>query len=220
MSFEEVDSIPYIDTNGYTLQHRIYERAEQILAWRYIPDDASVLELGGRFGMVSCVINYKLKSPQNHIVVEPDLSVQETLLKNREAHKASFFVWPGIVSKRPMYFYKLGYLGFSSYCSEEPNLYPVCYCTIADLKAKTGISRFTHLVADCEGGLFPFFQDFPEFFDELEGIFFEKDYNGFVKVTYDSFQSLLRKKGFEEKLTGKHEYWEKAKSPENSKPSE
>jgi hypothetical protein len=48
------------------------EKLEQDLADTYINDDDVVLELGARYGAVSCTINSKLKIKTNQVVVEPD----------------------------------------------------------------------------------------------------------------------------------------------------
>jgi len=215
MSFEEVDSIPYTNENGDKIPHKRLERQEQLDAWEFIPSDACVLELGGRYGMVSCVINQKLQQRENHVVVEPDLTVHEALLLNRKTHGASFSVWPGIVSKRQLF---LNAMGFSTYCSDISNAYPVAFCSPSDLQVKTGIPQFTHLVADCEGGLLFFWEDFPEFFDNLQGIYFELDNNGPTIISYETFIQFLESKGFVQEKQGKRQFW--IRSPENSKPSE
>lgn len=204
MSFQDVDSIPYIDEHGRILPHTFYEREEQMDVWKFIPKHANVLELGGRYGMVSCVINHKLAERTQHVVVEPDLAVQKALLWNRDRHHAEFTVWPGILSRKQLYLYPRG---FSTYCSDISNHLPVCYCSPSDLQVKTGISRFTHLVADCEGGLLSFWNDFPEFFDTLEGIYFEQDNNGLTKMDYTAFLEYLQSSGFSCLKDGKRQYW-------------
>lgn len=206
MSFEDVDSIPYIDENGKILPHTFYEREEQIDVWKFIPKHANVLELGGRYGMVSCVINHKLENREAHVVVEPDLSVQRALLWNRDKHKCSFHVWPGILSKRQLYLYPKG---FSTYCTDISNHLPVAYCSPSDLQVKTGIVRFSHLVADCEGGLLSFWKEFPEFFETLEGIYFEQDNNGLTKIDYTEFIQSLEASGFQCQKEGKRQFWER-----------
>ena len=49
-----------IITKGQLINHKIEERTEQEQAFKYIYPDDVVLELGGRYGTVSSIINYKL----------------------------------------------------------------------------------------------------------------------------------------------------------------
>ena len=59
------------------------EKQEQNLAKKYIKENDIVLELGARYGSVSCVINSKLSNKNNQVSVEPDSIVWEALEKNK-----------------------------------------------------------------------------------------------------------------------------------------
>jgi hypothetical protein len=50
------------DQNGYKIDINKLEKTEQDLANQYIEENDIVLELGARYGSVSCIINSKLKS--------------------------------------------------------------------------------------------------------------------------------------------------------------
>src|SRR6056300_408093 len=76
-----------------------YEKEEQFLVRTYLPRDAQVLELGARYGTVSCVISEVLQDPTKHVAVEPDPSVIEALLHNREENGGKFHIFNGIVSE-------------------------------------------------------------------------------------------------------------------------
>ena len=56
-----------------------FEKEEQMLIRTYIPSDATVLEMGARYGTVSCVISQVLNDPTKHVAVEPDSTVIEAL---------------------------------------------------------------------------------------------------------------------------------------------
>jgi precorrin-6B methylase 2 len=56
---------------------------EQNQAKKYIEENDIVLELGARYGSVSCTINCKLSNKNNQVVVEPDQRVWEALEKNK-----------------------------------------------------------------------------------------------------------------------------------------
>ena len=47
-----------------------YERPERTLVSKYLPPRATVLELGGCIGVVSCTVNRMLDRPDKHVVVE------------------------------------------------------------------------------------------------------------------------------------------------------
>lgn len=51
------------------------KKSEQDLAKQYIKKDDVVLELGARYGSVSCIINSKLSNKNNQVSVEPDSRV-------------------------------------------------------------------------------------------------------------------------------------------------
>ena len=59
------------DQNGNRVPIEYMEKQEQDLANRYVLEDDVVLELGARYGSVSCVINSKLTDKKNQVVVEP-----------------------------------------------------------------------------------------------------------------------------------------------------
>ena len=70
----------FVDTENMEVE-------EQKLAKYYILPDDVVLELGGRYGSVSCIINSKLNNKTNEVVVEPDQRVWDALEKNRNRNK-------------------------------------------------------------------------------------------------------------------------------------
>ena len=69
-----------------------FEREEQDLAREYICPSDIVLELGARYGTVSCVINNALSTKKHHVAVEPDSRVWDALEQNRKHHKADFHI--------------------------------------------------------------------------------------------------------------------------------
>ena len=52
----------FYNENNEIIKHNIYEKTEQNLVNKYINEDDIVLELGARYGTVSCLINSKLNS--------------------------------------------------------------------------------------------------------------------------------------------------------------
>lgn len=61
-------TLSYFDEHGKKIRHLQVERKEQILAEQYIQPDDCVLELGARYGTVSCVINKKLNDKTRQVI--------------------------------------------------------------------------------------------------------------------------------------------------------
>ena len=86
--------MPFVDRDGHQANVE-YEAEEQFLVRKYIPKDAKVLELGARYGTVSCVLSEVLDDPTQHVAVEPDSSVIEALTKNRDTNGGKFHIFEG-----------------------------------------------------------------------------------------------------------------------------
>jgi len=207
-TLKELDEIPYFDEKGRQIISKYVEREEQQDAELLIPAHATVLELGGRYGLAAAVINNRLDNPTQHIVVEPDPVVQSALQRNKLSHHCEYTIFQGVISCQPMYFNSFG---FCSFCSPVPNDTPIQTLTLEELQTTYGIAKFTHVVADCEGGLMDFFEENKHFFTTLEGVYFEGDTKNGMKVEYEPLKSFLQEHGFEPKKTGFREYWERVK---------
>ena len=59
----------FYDENDNIINNQIFEKQEQDLADIYIINSDIVLELGARYGTVSCIINNKLLNKYNQVVV-------------------------------------------------------------------------------------------------------------------------------------------------------
>ena len=104
LKLEELDKIPHFDENDNIINVIKYERAEQYVASDFVMPYLRVLELGGRYGVVSSVINNKLEDPYMHVVVEPDTSVINALNKNKINHQCKFTIINGAVSIEKLFF--------------------------------------------------------------------------------------------------------------------
>jgi FkbM family methyltransferase len=69
-----------------------YEEPERQAIDSYLRPDLPVVELGGCLGVVSCLINKKLKRPEQHVVIEANPGALPTLEKNRELNNCRFVV--------------------------------------------------------------------------------------------------------------------------------
>ena len=91
-----------VDLSGNEVDTSQIEKPEQDLANRYILGSDVVLELGARYGSVSCVINSKLTTKTNQVVVEPDDRVWDALEKNKTNNGCEFNIVKGFVSSKKL----------------------------------------------------------------------------------------------------------------------
>ena len=90
------------DQNDNLVNTEIMERVEQILTKKFVQKDDVVIELGARYGSVSCVINSKLSNKNNQVSVEPDSRVWDALEKNKKNNNCGFNIVKGFIGKKKM----------------------------------------------------------------------------------------------------------------------
>lgn len=208
-TFEELDAIPFFDSNGNVLDSKELERTEQRHAYKYIEPDDVILELGGRYGMAAVYANAKLKNKRNHYVVEPDSTVIEALNKNKESHFADFHVFNGYVSRTPMKLIReenpIGLGNFSVPCEKADG---ECK-TLEQIKNETGL-EFNTLIADCEGFLEQFFdENYPEIL-KIDKFLFECDCPH--RCNYDRICTLLDCYFYKQHENTFHQVWIRPKN--------
>jgi FkbM family methyltransferase len=196
-----------VDLHGNTIDIQRVEKPEQDLAKEYILEDDVVLELGARYGSVSCIINSKLKNKYNQVVVEPDERVWNALEKNRHTNTCEFNIVKGFISTKKLDLTNLDcYLGgYGATFVENENTKIQSY-SLDEIK-QTYKLQFNVLVADCEGFLEVFFDENPDFCDTLRLIIFEADYP--EKCNYTKIKNELTKKKFTKILEGHQNVWMK-----------
>jgi hypothetical protein len=86
-----------VDLYGNRVNIETVEKHEQDLANKYILENDIVLELGARYGSVSCTINSKLNNKNNQVVVEPDDRVWDALEKNKNNNNCEFNIVKGLL---------------------------------------------------------------------------------------------------------------------------
>lgn len=161
---------------GYRVPHLEYERDEQLLASKYISPDDTVLELGARYGSVSCIINKILKNKTHQVAVEPDKTVWDALERNKRENQCEFIIYKGIVSSKS---YDLKLNGYGSTVDITNTITTmdtihVDNISLEELQNRTGL-KFNVLVADCEGFLEVFLKENYWLYDQLTCILFECD---------------------------------------------
>jgi FkbM family methyltransferase len=194
------------DEHGKPIDTKRIERAEQDLAEQYILPTDCVLELGGRYGSVSCVINSKLHTKTNHVVVEPDNRVWTALESNRNNNTCEFHIVKGLISTTPFVLTNLAKAnGYATSCKAAENS-TIPHYSLDRVKEMFQIPHFTAFMADCEGCLGHFMEENPDLYDELRLFIFECD--GDQRDTmYVPIQKTLQEKGFASVQSGFHEVW-------------
>jgi len=192
------------DQNGNSVDTNKYEKREQDLAKEYIQSNDIVFELGARYGSVSCVINSKLNCKTNQVVVEPDERVWEALERNKKVNNCEFNIVKGFVSNE-----KLGLINKESYegygtSSTVDYSSKIASYTLKEIEEKYKL-KFNVLVADCEGFLETFFDENPNFYDQLRLIIFEADYPN--KCNYYKIKTTLKNRGFTKLVEGHQNVW-------------
>lgn len=207
LSFAELDNIPYVNENKDAFDHKTSERDEQLIADRFILGTDTVLELGGRYGTVSCIINNKLDDPYKHVVIEPEESVIPGLLENRKTHNSYFTVYRNVISDKPKSIVCAGYGTYTvdaTSTDDEKNMAPI-------IKLQDIIDyhkcNFTVLVADCEGCLEEFINDNLDFIKQLRLITYEQDNQALSN--YKNVADTLQKMGFTCIIDAFHSVWSK-----------
>lgn len=185
----------YIDTNKN-------EYEEQTLVHKYIKPTDVVLELGSRYGTVSCIINKKINNPNNQVSVEPDTRVHECLEKNMINNNYKFNIIKGFISKIPLELTNLNYCNGYATTSIPSNNSSISTYTLEEIESMYNL-KFNTLVADCEG----FLEENPQLYQQLNLIIFEKDYD--KKCNYKKIINNLKQNNFKNLVSGCNDVWSK-----------
>ncbi len=190
----------FYDENNNLININNFEKAEQDLSNKYILPHDVVLELGGRYGTVSCIISRRLNDKNNLVVVEPDEKVWNCLENNKKNNNCEFNIVKGFISNKKLGLDGEGY-GKTAIENNESNIPSY---SLTDIQNKYNL-KFNVLVADCEGFLEIFFDENPTFYDDLRMIIFEADYP--EKCNYDKIRQELKNRNFIELLNGHQNVW-------------
>jgi len=202
-----------------------HEYDEQQLFPKWIPANASVLELGSRYGVASCAISKQLQNSGKHVAVEPDHKAIAPNNFNSHAKSCNYHLKNGAVTKEPLdtveNWTPLGETTlakgekarFMAVRRETPAL------SVDGLQKEFGL-KFDTLVADCEGCVINFFQENPTFVKQLNQIVMEVDYKK-KEEHYDEAFALFKKEGLLEvdsANNGEHKVFVRGGDP-NKKPA-
>lgn len=187
--YEHFKNLVYYDENNNIIDHENLEKDEQDIAKAYIEPDNVVLELGARYGTVSCVINKLLNNKTNQVVIEPDEKIWDALEKNKSNNNCEFHIVKGFISNKK---FELSDSGYGSTANESSESKIQSY-SLQDIEKQYNL-KFDTLVVDCEGCLETFFNEYPHMYVQLKNVTFEEDYSD--KCNYEKIKSKLTEHGF------------------------
>lgn len=189
----------FYDEKQGKIDNKRVEATEQQLVKEYIEPDDVVLELGARYGTVSCAINKNLNNPLNQVSVEPDDRVWKALEDNRTRNDCKFHIVKGFISDKKLSLTSLKDFGGYGTTSMIDDKSKINHYTLKDIESIYNL-KFNTLVADCEGYLGEFLIQNPELYDTIKKFIFEADCP--KKCDYKIIRQTLLEKGFECKLEG------------------
>ena len=189
--FYLTSKLNFVNENGYNVAKYFDEVVEQRIALKYIKKDDVVLELGGRYGVVSAIINSILDNKTNHVVVDPDETIICALKTNRDTNGFQYHILNKYISNNSK---KINYDGYATkLINEENNINDDKKISYEEFK-KLYPLKFNVLVADCEGCLCEFIELMKDDIKLYNKILFEADCQ--EDCDYIKLIDILKSHGF------------------------
>lgn len=141
----------------------------RMMVARWLPETATTLEVGARYGSNSCAIAAKQKESGLVVAVDADRRVWESLEKNRASHNCNFHTVRGVLGKQDVKIVENGYGTLaapdsglkSTFGAAVPATVVVPHFTLDAVQKQYNL-KFDAANFDCEGCLPYVFRDFPE----------------------------------------------------------
>jgi FkbM family methyltransferase len=180
-----------------------YEGAKKTILTRNIARDARILEIGARYGALSCAMNQLIDDKTKQVAVEPDPEVWDALENNRKLSSSQFQVLRGAISSAPVA------LAGRHGSRGEQNTFRISGAPDAAIPVYT-YEKVKHiigfvpntLVVDCEGAFVEIFRDFPDLLYDATRIFI--DWDARMPRNNHVFRNFLMAHGFRETLSSDH----------------
>lgn len=188
-----VKSHVFYNEKNQLIDHLVEEITEQEQCHKYIEPVDIVLELGGRYGSVSVVINKIVNNKSDHVVVEPDMNIIPALTNNKKLNDCNFTILPKFISNKNK---KIVYDEYGTRIEDSDDKIDVDKQITYEQFKVLYPQKFNVLVADCEGCLGEFLIMMGSDFDHLKKVIFEADQKQLCD--YNLVKDKLTKSGFRE----------------------
>lgn len=184
------------------------ERPEWELVRKWVPANASVLEIGGRYGTTTCEIAKQLRNSGRIVTVEPDAKAWPDLEHNIKANNCRARVLKGVVNAKPIHLTHSGYAGRTWAANSgdkaecKKDCANVAVFRLDQVEEASGL-KFDTLLIDCEGCAQDMMEELkPKLTDQIKLILVEADFPTTEKrlihpMDYLKFFDLLGQHGFE-----------------------
>jgi FkbM family methyltransferase len=178
----------------------VYEKEERFAAEHYIRRDIPVVEFGGSLGVVSCLLNRRLKAPKRHVVVEANPDMLPILTGNRDRNGCKFEILHGAAGgegKTVRIYFGDGALTASSIAVADHSA-EISTVTLEEIVENRGFGRCA-LISDIEGAEINLIRSEMHTLRSRVEVFiveFHPSINGPAPV--EEAQQLLKDNGFEE----------------------
>ncbi len=185
-----------------------YEKQERIYLKRYLPKDATVLELGACLGIVSCITNRLLIHPERHLVVEANPALIPVIQTNQSRNQCQFRIEHCMISDRKINAFYIGKnILMSSNRRQTARKVSVKGCTISELEQKHGLN-FNTLIMDIEGGELAILRENKAKLSEFHVIFMEIHPHPEILSSAEILEcaQILAEAGFE-KVVDDQNFW-------------
>jgi len=190
------DASVFRDEHGQIIDHKNVEREEQLTVLEFVRSDANVLELGARYGTVTCMLDKILKVGKGWVVTsEPDASVHEALYQNLSANGCTRTkVIHSIVGDSPVVLSGNGYGTQALKSTRDDHRGQIDNISLKDLQENFGF-KFDTVMADCEGCFEEFVRhcDRQGLLHQFETIIYEMDYAD--TCNYPWIEQMLKNRG-------------------------
>ena len=174
------------------------ERDTQRQTHEWLPPDSTVLEVGSRFGTVSCTISTVQKNSGKRLSIEPDALAFLDLERNIERNMCRGIQVNGVVSHENAKLPGGGSYGTGAISSKKGEIRGYTPNDLEKiLSNRVGQPlKFDTLYIDCEGCAFKFISEWPELMRQVKMVFLEADGGGYMKFLRE-FVPLMCAYGFD-----------------------
>jgi FkbM family methyltransferase len=196
-----------------------YEKSEQLIIKSFDFQPYTILEMGGCLGVISCLLNKTLASPENHVVLEANPKIIPYLQQNKTINNCHFTIENKVISDNGVEIFYFGDSIVSGSIDTNKNSHEkveIQTTTVQKLQNQYSV-HFNAIVMDIEGGEYSFIKNNQEFLNQIAVVMMENHPSILQHDRIEEYENILRSKGFEIKIQeGTSQLWVKPTNMNNS----